>query len=149
MDDEEDADADQQGIWPIEVSGKACRDARAVHRTTHQTEFELVLSGTASGQSILPPQRILSDLADLMFPGYIVARHPDARMGVSLLSDLRADLIVPRYQLARQRVVFLNVYVCTGRWRPPAAQQQTFFYKALRGICGTVKAASGELAGRL
>ena len=54
-DDEEDADADQQGIWPIEVSGKATRDARTVHRTTHQTEFELDLSGTASGQSIWPP----------------------------------------------------------------------------------------------
>ena len=29
----DDADADQQGIWPIEVSGKATRDARTVHRT--------------------------------------------------------------------------------------------------------------------
>jgi hypothetical protein len=64
-----------------------------------------------------------------------------------ILSAVRVD--AAELSLICLPVVFLNAYVRTGRWRPPAAQQQTFFYKALRGICGTVKAASGELAGRL
>jgi hypothetical protein len=77
-------------------------DARAVHRTTHQTEFdEIVLAGEPADIPIRTGMGVC-DLADLM-PRFRVARHPDARMGVSLLSDLRADLIVPRYQLARQR----------------------------------------------
>ena len=112
MDDEEDADADQQGIWPIEVSGKATMDARAVHRTTHQTEFdEIVLAGEPADIPIRTGMGVC-DLADLMVPRFQAARHPDARMVVSLFQPMHsdlvssyhlADLMLPGYLVARQQ----------------------------------------------
>ena len=65
-------------------------------------------------------QRMISDLLSLIVPGYDVARP--SRHQLSLIS-------LP--------VVFLNGpgSVRTGRWRPRAAQQ-TSFYKALRGSSG-------------
>ena len=102
----DDADADQQGIWPIEVSGKATRDARTVHRTTHQTEFdEIVPAGepadipirtgmgvTISDQNYMHPMlRVLSDLADLMVPRYQLARQRDASPRAVLLHHANGE----------------------------------------------------------
>ena len=111
-DDEEDADADQQGIWPIEVSGKATRDARTVHRTTHQTEFDEIVPAGEPADIPIRTGMGVCDLADLMVPRFQLARHPDARMVVNLFQPMHsdlvssyhlADLMLPGYLVARQQ----------------------------------------------
>ena len=111
MEEDDEDDADQQGIWPIEVSGKATRDARTVHRTTHQTEFdEIVLAGEPADIPMIRTGMGVCDLADLMVPRFQAARHPG--MVVSLFQPMHsdlvssyhlADLMLPGYLVARQQ----------------------------------------------
>ena len=108
----DDADADQQGIWPIEVSGKATRDARTVHRTTHQTEFDEIVPADEPADIPIRTGMGVCDLADLMPRLFQVASHPDARVVVNLFQPMHldlvssyhlADLMLPGYLVARQQ----------------------------------------------
>ena len=110
MEEDDEDDADQQGIWPIEVSGKATRDARTVHRTTHQTEFDEIVPAGEPADIPIRTGMGVCDLADLMVPRFQAARHPG--MVVSLFQPMHsdlvssyhlADLMLPGYEVARQR----------------------------------------------